>query len=271
MRDDENKIVVPFLKWAGGKRWLAERHLEQFPEFSGKYIEPFLGGASVFFKLRPNIAVLSDANPRLIECYEQIRDNPTGIRNLLDLHQKAHSTDYYYRVRAEQYSAALERAAQFLYLNRTCWNGLYRVNKRGEFNVPVGTKSSVLLSTDDFEAISQLLKKAILKCSDFEPIIDGARPGDLIYIDPPYTVQHNFNGFVKYNEKIFGWTDQIRLRDAVASAARKGVRAVVSNAAHESVIRLYENVGEIFPVKRSSVLAANGAKRGVVDEIMVIV
>lgn len=265
-----NTSITPFLKWAGGKRWLAEKHLNLFPEFSGRYIEPFLGGASVFFKLRPSYAVLSDANPRLIECYQEIRDNPERIQKLLVRHQQRHSTEHYYDVRAFRYRHSWQRAAQFLYLNRTCWNGLYRVNRRGEFNVPIGTKNSVLLSTDDFESVSALLQNVALTCSDFQPAIEAAEEGDLVYVDPPYTVQHNFNGFVKYNENIFSWADQIRLRDAVVAASNRGVRVVVSNAAHSSILQLYENVGQVHNVTRSSVLAADGARRGNVDELMVI-
>jgi len=261
----------PFLKWAGGKRWLAERHLDLFPEVSGKYIEPFLGSASIYFKLRPPKAELSDANPRLIECYQQMQVDPEIIWALLTDHQQHHSTDHYYKVRSAKYESAAERAAQFLYLNRTCWNGLYRVNKKGEFNVPRGTKNAVLLPSDNFGAISLVLKSATLRCCDFEEPIKRASSGDLVYVDPPYTVQHNFNGFLKYNENIFSWADQIRLREAVVSAASRGVRIVVSNAAHQSVIDLYEGIGKTHFVRRNSVLAADSKKRGSVDEIMVII
>nr|WP_305038056.1 Dam family site-specific DNA-(adenine-N6)-methyltransferase [Neorhizobium galegae] len=263
--------VAPFLKWAGGKRWLAERHLSMFPSATSRYIEPFLGSASIFFSLRPRVAFLSDANPRLIECYEQIRDESEAVQGLLTEHQRLHSTEHYYFVRSTKYETAAERAAQFLYLNRTCWNGLYRVNKRGEFNVPKGTKNSVVLPNDDFFAVSKVLKVAKISCCDFETALAEAKSDDLVYVDPPYTVQHNFNGFLKYNENIFSWSDQVRLRDAVIFAASKGARVVVSNAAHSSVIDLYAGIGETHFVKRNSVLAASSARRGEVDEIMVII
>jgi DNA adenine methylase len=262
--------VSPFLKWAGGKRWLAEKHLERFPTVQKRYLEPFLGSASVFFKLNPQDAILSDANPRLIECYEQISTCPTAVEAILLEHAANHSKDHYYEVRAAQYQQPAARAAQFLYLNRTCWNGLYRVNRKGEFNVPKGTKENVILPSDDFLAVSHRLRNARLQCCDFEATIDQAVKGDLVYADPPYTVQHNFNGFLKYNEKIFSWADQIRLRDAVVRAANRGVHVVVSNAAHSSVIELYEGLGSTLTIKRSSVLAASSLNRGTVDEILVL-
>ncbi|MNV47783.1 Modification methylase DpnIIA [compost metagenome] len=174
-------------------------------------------------------------------------------------------------MRQQNFGSAEERAAQFLYLNRTCWNGLYRVNRKGEFNVPKGTKSTVVLPNDDFPAVSEALQSAALLCCDFEDAIRVAEAGDLVYIDPPYTVQHNFNGFLKYNEKIFSWHDQIRLRDAVVAASDRGARIVVSNAAHQSVVDLYAGVGTMHVIQRSSKLAADSSRRGVVDEIMVIV
>lgn len=263
--------VSPFLKWAGGKRWLAEKHIARFPAVRNRYLEPFLGSASIFFKLDPANAILSDANPRLIECYEQIATSPKIVEEILREHAAAHNTEHYYSVRAATYHEPAARAAQFLYLNRTCWNGLYRVNRKGEFNVPKGTKENVILTSDNFNAVSKRLRNARLQCSDFEATIDEAVEGDLVYADPPYTVKHNFNGFLKYNENIFSWADQIRLRDAVVRAASRGARVVISNAAHSSVIELYEGVGKTLNVNRSSVLAASSLKRGKVDEILVLI
>ncbi|UDF31956.1 UNVERIFIED_ORG: Dam family site-specific DNA-(adenine-N6)-methyltransferase (plasmid) [Roseateles sp. XES5] len=265
------KTLVPFLKWAGGKRWLADRHIDLFPRFTGKYIEPFLGSGSVFFRLNPREATLSDANAKLIECYQQIRDDFQTIEALLQEHQSRHRKDYYYSVREAVFSEPSQRAAQFLYLNRTCWNGLYRVNRNGKFNVPIGTKTSVVLPTDNFAATALALQAASLEHSDFERSIEKASFGDLVYVDPPYTVQHNYNGFLKYNETIFSWADQVRLRNAVERASERGARVVVSNAAHESLLKLYDGLGVTHVVNRASVLAASSAKRGTVEEILVIV
>ncbi len=139
-------------------------------------------------------------------------------------HHRLHSEKYYYEERARTHRVAHEQAAQFIYLNRTCWNGLYRVNLRGEFNVPIGTKSSVTLETDDFKRISSQLKRATLTHSDFSHTINEAKRGDFLFIDPPYVTRHNFNGFVKYNDNIFSWNDQERLADCVVAAASRGAK-----------------------------------------------
>ncbi|MCB1397522.1 MAG: Dam family site-specific DNA-(adenine-N6)-methyltransferase [Rhodobacter sp.] len=268
---DRGTQSVPFLKWAGGKRWLMDRHKDAFPTFSGRYIEPFLGGGSVFFRLQPESAILSDINEDLVNCYVQVRDNPLGVEALLSEHQASHSRDHYYKVRADRPTDPLQAAAWFLYLNRTCWNGLYRVNLKGQFNVPIGTKTKVVAETDDFEGTSKLLKNCTLQSGDFEDSIDLAEDGDLVFVDPPYTVKHNYNGFLKYNETIFSWDDQVRLRDAVSRASRRGAKIVVSNAAHSSVIELYDGLGTQHLIDRSSVLAGKAAARGVFQELLVVI
>jgi len=149
--------IEPFLKWAGGKRWFAQGHHHLLPGNFNRYIEPFLGGGAIFFKLQPSRGVLADINGDLINVYRVIRDNWGDLIERLVDHQRKHSEEYYYKVRASACLDLIDQAAKFIYLNRTCWNGLYRVNLKGEFNVPKGTKSSVILDTDDFHAISALL------------------------------------------------------------------------------------------------------------------
>ena len=258
------------MKWAGGKRWLLDSHADVFPTGFNRYVEPFLGGGSVFFRIKPEASMLSDINPRLIECYVEIRDNWRAVYDILKRHQRKHNKDYYYEERSRKRRSSAEKAAQFIYLNRTCWNGLFRVNLSGVFNVPIGTKDTVLLDSDDFPAISDLLKKADVLCQDFEETIESCGHGDFLYIDPPYTVKHNFNGFVKYNENIFKWDDQIRLRDCVVSAIGRGARVMVSNADHESVRALYEGIGRHISLNRSSVIAGKADKRGTVNELLVL-
>lgn len=263
--------ILPFLKWAGGKRWLANQYLDLFPTEYDRYIEPFLGGGSIFFALKPPNSILADYNTRLIETYSEIRDNPHYVAKLLRRHQVLHDDEYYYIERERKYPrSAARRAAQFLYLNRTCWNGLYRVNLKGKFNVPRGTKSSVVLDTDDFEAISSALQNATLIAQDFDITMREAKAGDFVYIDPPYTVKHNHNGFGKYNEKIFGWDDQVRLRDAVVSAIQRGALVAISNADHASVSELYRNVGVHKSVRRKSVISGTVQHRGEVGELLIL-
>ena len=190
------QIVTP-LKWAGGKRWLLPKLLEVFPAAFDWYVEPFAGGASAFFGLAPKKAVMADLNSDLITTFAAIRDEPDDVWRRLEQHARRHTNSYYYEIRACQPRCAAGIAARLLYLNRTCWNGLFRVNTRGEFNVPRGTKNTVLLPTDNPYMLSKALRNAELICSDFEMIVDCAGRGDLIYADPPYTVRHNLNGFLK--------------------------------------------------------------------------
>src|SRR5687767_14662404 len=148
--------LQPFLKWAGGKRWLIERFPDFFAVKHTRYIEPFLGSGAVFFRTRPNRALLSDRNHNLIETYEALRDEPDVVRQLLCRHDRQHSVEHYYKVRDQRLRSRAARAAQLIYLNRTCWNGLYRVNRQGRFNVPIGTKTRVVLETDNFKEVAAL-------------------------------------------------------------------------------------------------------------------
>lgn len=261
--------MQPFLKWAGGKRWLfSQEFLDSLPSYT-RYIEPFLGGGAGFFRLQPAASLISDINPELIEMYECVRDDYQGIEARLAVHQERHSRDHYYSVRASVPSHPVDRAARFLYLNRTCWNGLYRLNLNGAFNVPMGTKTAVVLPTDDFRAASELLATATLSNCDFEETISKATEGDLVFADPPYTVAHNNNGFVKYNENIFSWQDQIRLRDSLRAAKDRGAQIIVTNAFHESVRSLYCEGFKLHEIPRQSVISGQSRGRKAVSELLV--
>lgn len=261
--------IQPFLKWPGGKRWLATKLLPQPTSFD-RYIEPFLGGAAVFFSILPNCAVLSDVNSELIDLYRIMRDEPVRLTQALRIHHEFHNRDHYYVVRASRPVCPIDRAARTLYLNRTCWNGLYRVNQKGEFNVPIGTKSTVVFEGEDFQQISKALAKAKLQCCDFEESISEAGSGDFLFLDPPYTAKHNFNGFLKYNERIFSWADQIRLRDAIAGAIDRGAAVALTNADHESVRELYVGLASYISVARASVLAGVANRRGPTTEALFV-
>lgn len=261
-------MTIPFLKWAGGKRWLVKNHSELFPNSYNRYFEPFLGSGAVFFHLKPKNAVLSDANPRLIETYQAIKENHKLIERYLLAHQNQHSKDYYYNIRAMKLRSKFTRAAQFIYLNRTCWNGLYRENKKGEFNVPIGTKSNVLLTSDNFENTAKMLERAELLPSDFEDIIDRSSDGDLIFVDPPYTVAHNCNGFIKYNQSIFTWDDQVRLSSTLNAASDRGAHIIMTNADHPSIRNLYKQAN-IEVKSRSSIIGGRNSKRGKTSELFI--
>lgn len=263
--------ITPFLKWAGGKRWLAAQLRAILPNSFQTYIEPFLGSGAVFFDLLPQTAILSDLNRGLIEAYRAIQTNAGDVYEALTRHAVRHSRAYYYEVRGREPSGAIERAARFIYLNRTCWNALYRENKRGEFNVPIGTKERVLLETDDFLSVSRALATAELICDDFEVAIDRAEANDLIYVDPPYTTAHNFNGFVRYNNVYFEWADQERLKRSLKRAAERGAYIVISNADHCSVRELYTGLAEIRSVSRRTVIAADPSRRCKTSELLMVI
>jgi DNA adenine methylase len=236
-----------------------------------KYVEPFLGGGAVFFSLLPLNAILSDSNQKLVETYLAIRTNWKLVWRYLLVHQAKHSRAYYYSCRSKTLSSPFSRAAQFIYLNRACWNGLYRVNLEGAFNVPIGTKDTIIFDTDDFESISEALQSATLRHSDFEKTINLAMKDDFIFVDPPYTVNHNTNGFLKYNERIFTWQDQERLRASLARARDRGAKILITNADHKSIHGLYDGFGKMIAVPRFSVLAGDASYRKPSTELIVSV
>ena len=269
MNNINDVLATPFLKWAGGKRWFVKNHLHSVPSQFNHYFEPFLGGASMYFALRPQTAILSDFNVNLINCYIQIREEPQTVHSFLEDHHSKHCKEYYYKIRALKFENPIQKAAQFIYLNRTCWNALYRVNLKGEFNVPIGTKTKVLLETDDFQKISSILSGVQILSCDFEETINKASNNDFIFVDPPYTVKHNNNGFVKYNEIMFSWEDQIRLSESLKKAHFRGVKFLMTNAYHQSVIDLYQDDFQLTKVSRYSVIASESARRGIYDELLV--
>lgn len=260
-----------FLKWPGGKRWLIKKTDELLPDMNTvqRYIEPFLGGGSIFFHLEPKEALLSDINEDLINAYLVIRNDWENLFQLLQKYQDQHSEEFYYFIRSSKPRTPIKKAARFIYLNRTCWNGLYRVNKKGQFNVPIGTKTNVILENDNFERLSNLLKTVDVRVCDFEVTIDQAGEGDFVFIDPPYTVKHNLNGFIKYNETIFSWQDQIRLKNAVVRAISRGAKVLITNANHESIEKLYSGCGSLHCLKRKSVIAGKSEARGSYSELAI--
>ncbi|MCO7456849.1 MULTISPECIES: DNA adenine methylase [Stenotrophomonas] len=268
--NSDRKPLVPFLKWPGGKRWFIRNHLSELPTSFNRYFEPFMGSASVFFALQPQEAILSDQNAELVNLFNQMKTRHKQLYKALSDHAKAHSELHYYLVRSTVPTDALSRAARTLYLNRSCFNGIYRVNMQGEFNVPKGSKECVLLDTDDFSATSRALRAAKVVRADFEKVIAEAAEGDLIFADPPYTVQHNNNGFVKYNEKLFSWSDQERLARSLRQARERGAHVVATNANHSSVVKLFNDHGfKTTPLSRFSSISGSGASRKQYEEIVI--
>lgn len=260
---------LPFLKWAGGKRWLLDKRYDLVDIRFDRFIEPFLGSGAVFFRLAPERAVLCDQNSNLIETYRAIKEEWVKVVEHLKRHHRNHNKEYYYKIRNQKPRSKAGRAAKFIYLNRTCWNGLYRVNSKGEFNVPIGTKKNVILESDNFELSSKILSKAELIDDDFQNVISLAGSGDFVFVDPPYTVKHNNNGFLKYNEKLFTWEDQVRLKNCVIEAVDRGAKVLVTNAYTDCLKELYHGVGEIINLNRASVISGKAGARGRYDEMVV--
>ena len=265
-----NSRTLPFLKWAGGKRWLTKNYSELFPTEFNRYIEPFAGSAAVFFHLSPKSAILADINQDLISSYEAIKNDWRQVFSFLEKHHKEHEKDYYYRIREKGNSNnPFENAANFIYLNRTCWNGLYRVNLKGKFNVPVGTKDKVILESDNFSSVASMLEDTLLCCNHFSQTIQMAKEGDFLFVDPPYTVNDDKSGFIQYNKNLFAWEEQVKLAEQVKQAAERGVKIMVTNAYHPSLLELYKGVGEHLKLNRHNVLAGKKEFRGRYNELIV--
>jgi DNA adenine methylase len=256
--------IQPLLKWPGGKRGLWESIMPFFPREYGRYWEPFVGGGAVFFSLNPATASLSDKNEGLIETYSVVRDEPEKL--IQKLQRMKNSEDEYYRIRAKRPDDRVARAARFIYLCTLAFNGIHRYNLRGEFNVPYGFKTH--LDVCDSQRIldcSARLNSKTLRHGDFEAILVRAKEGDLVYLDPPYTVAHNNNGFVKYNASIFSWQDQKRLAESAKAARRRGCYVVVSNADHSCVKDLYKGFNS-ETIKRYSIMASKSEFRKPITE-----
>lgn len=269
---NSNKIK-PFLKWAGGKRWLVPILRKVAPANIDNYFEPFVGSGAIFFSLSHKRAHLSDTNAELIETYHAVKNQPKLVYRYLLKHQRSHCKQYYYETRAKRARSSASQAARVIYLNRTCFNGLYRVNRDGIFNVPKGSKDTVIFPDDDFNEYSSWLTMTELSVSNFEESIDKAinlgPKGSFVYIDPPYVVNHNRNGFLKYNENLFTWEDQLRLYQKCLELYEAGVPFVMSNADHSSIRELYGRAFQIYKLDRKSVLSGNKAFRKPVSEILV--
>lgn len=258
----------PFVKFPGGKRRLLPFLLPLIPPRLGRYFEPFLGGGALFFALHPRKAILSDTDQDLINCYLQVRDDCTSV--VRSLRRLPNSETAYYKVRRSRPRVPATRAARIIYLTTLSFNGIYRRNRNGEFNVPYGQKGHLApCDLDRLSTASQALASAKIGCGDFEEAVHSAKRGDLVFFDPPYTVAHEQNGFIKYNARIFSWDDQIRLSRVARRLSLKGCTVIVSNAHHSSITSLYPNfVSHV--VDRPSTIAASTTYRGRMRECLFV-
>lgn len=273
----------PFLKWAGGKGQLLAQITPLLPaEFKG-YHEPFVGSAAVFFHLaglrqagqvgsRLSRVYLSDSNEELINCYRVVRAEVEPLIALLAEHKRHHSHDYYYAVRRLQPAqlSALELAARLIYLNKTCFNGLYRVNRQGQFNVPVGRYANpAIFDPANLRAASRALQSAHVAVAGFRQVIDRARPGDFVYFDPPYYPLSRTASFTAYTDAVFLEAEQQALAQVYRELDRRGVRVMLSNSWTPFVLDLYAGFTRLA-VSAGRAINSNPARRGKISELVVI-
>lgn len=263
----------PFIKWAGGKSKLIAQFLPHIPsEIKGTYYEPFLGGGAMFFHLQPKKAVLSDINPKLVNTYIQVRDNVPGIIFLLKEHQANHSQKYYYKIRQSYNNPtdSIESAAQFIYLNKTGFNGLHRENKSGEFNVPVGkSKTPWIVDECGLRAASQALHNAEIVCRGIKDFpVNELGLEDFVYLDPPYQSVSKTSNFTSYCKDGFTEKDQETLQELFQILSMEGVAVALSNSDCEYIRKLY-NGNIIHDISAARCINSKGNKRGNVGEVLI--
>jgi DNA adenine methylase len=238
-----------------------------------RHVEPFVGGGALFFSRRPRRALLTDINPALVSTYAAIRDDVDGVIGALRGLADCHSKESYYQVR-ERYNqrrraSTTKRAAMFIYLNKTCFNGLHRVNRKGEFNVPVGSyKKPRILNEEGLRAASRVLEGAHLRCAPFDALIEHAKPGDFIYFDPPYEPVSQTSSFTSYARDGFSQEDQTRLRDVYRALDRRGCKLMLSNSDVPFIRNLYSTFN-IDTVAAPRAINCNAKKRGKVSEVVI--
>lgn len=265
--------TYPIVKWVGGKRQLMFELLKNMPENYNRYFEPFIGGGALFFELQPDNAYISDMNEELINLYQVVRDNVDKL--ITDLKKHDISKEYFMEIRnidrTEEYKnwSNVKKASRFIYLNRTCFNGMYRVNSKGEFNVPFGHyKNPRILDENNLINCSNLLQKTEIKHADFSEILTKVQKGDFVYFDPPYVPLSETSSFTSYTKDGFDIDMQFKLRDVCDELDSMGVKFLLSNSDTKLVNELYENYN-IKKVFASRQINANADGRGKITEVLV--
>jgi len=272
LSQSKSTLPRPFLKWAGGKSKLIQQYLTYLPSTNNykNYYEPFLGGGAVFFHILPSNAILTDINAELITTYRCVRDNVEELICLLKQHENKHSRDYYYNVRANPGKSDLEKAARLIYLNKTCFNGLYRVNSQNKFNVPLGKyKNPNICPQDLLFAASEALSRAEIQQADFTEVLNHATSSeDFVYFDPPYYPISKTSYFTSYTSYSFEENQQIQLRDIFVKLSERGVKLMLSNSDCEFIRNLYSGFN-IYTISAARAINSNAKKRGKINEILV--
>ena len=259
--------IEPFIRWAGGKTWFTVYLQQLVADVSIEhYHEPFLGGGAAFFSLEhTKRSYLSDANQQLINTYIQVRDNPQQV---IDLLGQFHNTEEeYYRVRTElTYDNTVENAARFVFLNQTSFNGIFRVSKKGVYNVPYGFRKNWKYDVDRILQASNKLQNTRIESGDFEINKYRIKAKDLVFLDPPYTVSHNNNGFIEYNQKLFSLDDQYRLARYIDYIKKKDAYYILTNAAHEVISEIFEKGDRRIELVRQNTIGGKNANRQRIQE-----
>jgi len=263
--DDEKP--TPFLRWAGGKRWLLKQLHNYLPvDGFNQYHEPFIGGGSIFFHLQPEKAFISDLNKELIDSYMAVQQD---VELVIDFLKDFKNTEEdYYQIRPVKFDDFFQEAARFIYLNQTSFNGIYRVNLNGEYNVPYGKRHNFQFNYNNLRNASLNLKNVNFSSGDFSNIMQNVKKGDLVFLDPPYTVTHNSNGFIQYNQKIFSLSEQYRLSEMIDKIKNIGAYYILTNAAHPEVKNIFQKDDAFFEVSRASTIGGTGSKRGKYAELI---
>jgi DNA adenine methylase len=271
----QSSLPRPFLKWAGGKSQLISQYVPYFPQKFAAYYEPFLGGGAVFFYLHGKFnrqfpASLTDINPELVNVYCCVRDRVEELIGLLVQHQEKHDRDYYYQVRSRFVGTSVEMAARLIYLNKTCFNGLYRENSKGEFNVPMGKyKNPTICNAELLRVASNSLQSVELEVRAFDAVLDFAKTvEDFVYFDPPYHPLSNTSNFTGYSRYFFNEKDQIRLRDTFAELAGRGVQVMLSNSDCSFIRELYQDF-HIREVLAARAINSKTERRGRINELLI--
>ena len=269
--------MKPVIKWVGGKRQLLDEIRKRVPDNFNCYYEPFIGGGALLCDLEPDKAVINDYNEELTNLYKIIKKSPRKLITLLEYHKANNNSDYYYKLRnidrTNQYNelSNIEKAARLIYLNKVCFNGLYRVNSKGEFNVPYGKYvNPTIYSEDDILAFHNYLKQhnvAILT-GDFTKAISKASSGDFVYFDPPYAPLSATSSFTSYSDVGFSANDQVRLKHTCDKLNNKGIKFLLSNSNCDFIKELYKDyIIEFVDAKRS--INSKGSGRGKIKEVLV--
>jgi len=277
------QLPKPFLKWAGGKTQLLDQFSRLYPHEFAAYHEPFVGSGAVYFHLRSlkmngtlngsmTQAYLTDCNGELVNGYRIVQNSVDELILLLTKHKRKHSPDYYYKVRSQELDGLsdVKRAARLIYLNKTCFNGLYRVNRNGQFNVPMGRyKNPAIFDEEKLRVVSQSLQTAHINYSSFKEVLNKATSGDFIYFDPPYHPLSKTSNFTSYTENNFGEQEQRELADAFRELDRKGCKVMLSNSSALFVWKLYEGFKRVR-VKAARLINSKAQKRGKISELVIL-